>query len=320
MKNIMITGGLGFLGSHLAKRLLERGENVIIVDNLVTGQDRFISQFKKYKNCTIHTIGIETKAFETKFINNKKIKIDMIYDMACPTGVPNIQKLGIEMVEACSTGTKNVMELAKAQKATVVYNSSSEIYGDPLVYPQSETYTGNVDPLGWRAFYEEGKRFSETLCKLYAEKFGVQVKIVRLFNVYGEHMEPTEQRVLPRFISNALKNKPIPVHDDGKQGRTMCYVEDTLDGIELVMKKGKKGEAYNLGSDESISMKDLAEMVIKNTNTKSKISFTKGMPSDHKGRMPDLTKIHKLGWKQKTSFQEGLEKMINFYKENHFKK
>src|SRR3989344_6959925 len=212
MSKILVTGGAGFIGSNLVAHLLSQEHEVTVVDNLLTGNRVNILPFLERESFKFYEMGTETPAFKKAL---ESVKSDEIYHLACPTGVPNIQNLGEEMVDACSTWTKQVLQLAQSSEASFLYTSSSEIYGNPTVFPQSESYTGNVHPQGWRANYEEGKRFSETLVSLFVKKYGVRARTVRLFNMYGPNMHLADHRVIPRFVTQALSGKELTVYGDG---------------------------------------------------------------------------------------------------------
>lgn len=302
MKNIVVTGGAGFIGTNLCLRLLKQGHTVIAVDNLITSTGENLKVLQKYPNFT----------FIKYDINNSLKKlilqpIDMIYHLACPTGVPNVVRLAEEMILTCSLGTKNVLDLAKLKHAKVLFTGSSEAYGDPIIFPQSELYTGNVNPTGIRSPYEEGKRFSESLCVMYARKYDLDVKIVRIFNTYGPFMNLQETRVIPRMLNQLLTGQPLTVQGDGSQNRTFCYVDDLVNGFLIIMEKGESGEVYNIGNDEQITIKNLAERIIKTAGIKAKIAYIERPHHDHRGRKPDLSKIKSLGWKPEISLEEGLQ-------------
>lgn len=303
----LVTGGAGLIGSHLTKKLLSLGYEVVAVDNFSTGSKENIQEFLNNPKFTFIRHDITRPL--PKSISNKPKAIGEIYHLACPTGVPNIKTLGEEMLLTSSLGTKNVLELGKLTGSKVIFTSSSEVYGDPEVSPQKETYTGNVDPIGFRSPYEEGKRFSETLSYLYYQKYKLPVKIVRLFNTYGP-TKTKDTRVVSQFLRQALSSSPLTIFGTGKQTRTFCYVSDTVEELILVMKKGKDGEVYNLGSDKEITISDLASLIKRLTKSKSKIKFISSPFPDHKRRLPDLTKITKLGWRQKISLAEGLKRTM----------
>ncbi len=307
---ILVTGGAGFIGSNLCQRLLKQGHEVVAVDNLITSTGKNVQSFKNHPKFIKHDI---TKPLT---ISNKLLAINQIYHLACPTGVPNMGPLALEMLLTCSVGTRNILELARKLNAKFLFTSSSEIYGDPEVFPQTEGYTGNVNPTGARSPYEEGKRFSESLIAAYVRKYKIDAKIVRVFNTYGPQMSEKDTRVIPRFLRQALASQPLPVQGDGLQERTFCYVTDLVDGLIMIADKGKAGEVYNLGSDKKISILELAKLILKLTNSKSQIKFVSRPDHDHQSRLPALTKVKKLGWSPKTTLEAGLSKTIKFLRKN----
>ena len=214
------------------------------------------------------------------------------------------------MIAATSTGTKNILDIAVEKKSKLLFASSSEVYGNPKIFPQREDYTGNVDPLGIRGPYEEGKRFSETLVETFVKKYNLNAKIVRIFNTFGPYYSSKDLRVIPSFIHNAKQNANLIVHGKGTQTRTFLYIDDLIDAMLLVLEKGKKGEAYNIGNDKPISIVDLAALIIKLTNSKSKTIFSKRPKHDHEKRLPDLEKIKNLGWQQNISLEDGIKRLI----------
>lgn len=309
MTTILVTGGAGFIGANLSRTLLEKGNAVIAVDNFITSSDKNLRLLKKYPEFTFIKHDI-TKPLPKKLTDRK---IDMVYHLACPTGVPNLIPLAEEMLLTCSVGTKNILEYSLKNSASFLFTSSSEVYGDPEVFPQPETYTGNVDPDGIRSPYEEGKRFSESLVVMYVRKYKLDAKIVRIFNTYGPLMSKNDSRVIPNFLGKAVLGKPLPVQGDGKQKRTFCYVDDLVNGLQIVMRNGKKGETYNLGSDKEITVLNLAKKVKKMTKTKSEVAHVDRPSHDHKRRLPNLEKVTRLGWQQKVSLDEGLARTIEWY-------
>jgi nucleoside-diphosphate-sugar epimerase len=311
---MLITGGAGFIGSNLTERLLREGHQVWSVDNLVTGTKKNVQEFLKNPNFVFSICGIETPEF-IDFCNEAGNNFDRIYHLACATGVPNIELLGWEMLEACSVGTIRVLEVAAKNGADLLFTSSSEVYGEPLQSPQGEGYTGNVDSIGPRANYEEGKRFAETLVAYFASHRKVRARIVRLFNVYGPRMALTDTRVIPQFAMQALADAPITVHGDGSQSRTLCFVDDILDGFELIMSRGNPGDVYNLGSETPIAIRDLAEKVIHITNSASTVTSVPRAPHDHAGRKPCLEKIQTIGWKANIDLLTGLRATLDYFKQ-----
>jgi len=304
---ILVTGGAGFIGSNLCENLLKNGHRVIAVDNFITGNRLNLKVLQKYPNFQFIQHDITHPLVS---INRQLSTLDQIYHLACPTGVDNLIPLAQEMLLTNSAGTKNVLDLALTSGAKLVFTSSSEIYGDPQVSPQQEKYTGNVDPTGIRSPYEEGKRLSESMVSMYVRKYGLDAKIVRIFNTYGPFMSQKDNRAIPLFLRKALNNEPLPVHGEGKQTRTFCYVDDLIIGLILVADKGKTGDVYNLGSDEQITIYNLACKVIEFANSKSEIKFVERPKHDHQGRKPDLSKIKKFGWWPKISLREGIIRTI----------
>jgi nucleoside-diphosphate-sugar epimerase len=304
MKQVLVTGGAGLIGAGLCERLLQDGFKVTCIDNFITSSKQNIINLLADTNFTLVEHDI-TNQLPEKVINTK---FETIYHLACPTGVPNLTKLSLEMLRTCSIGTENILELALKHKAKLVFTSSSEVYGDPLVFPQSEDYTGNVDPVGIRSPYEEGKRYAESLVISYVRRHNLDAKIVRLFNTYGPK-QFDDTRVITRFMKAAADNKPIPVEGRGEQTRTFCYVDDLVNALLIINEKGTKGEIYNAGSDTEISILELANLVKFATGSKSKIAFIPRPPHDHKRRQPDLSKLKSLGWRQNVGIYEGLKRL-----------
>lgn len=311
MKKILITGGAGFIGSNLCNRLVEQGYNVVAIDNLITSSRKNITPLIEFPNFKFikHDITLPFKSEQKKHLKD----IDLIFHLACPTGVPNLLKLGEEMLLTSSLGTKNILDIALKEKARVVFTSTSEVYGDPLKSPQDEGYAGNVDPVGMRSTYEEGKRFAESLIALYVRKYNLDCRIVRVFNTYGPRMFMSDTRVIPNFIQHIKEKKKLPLHGNGSQKRTFCYIEDLINGLLIVAEKGKKGEVYNLGSDEEVSIFVLANMILSILDLKNGIKKIKRPDHDHSARMPDLQKMHSLKWLPKTSLDEGLRRTLQWY-------
>jgi nucleoside-diphosphate-sugar epimerase len=310
MKSVLVTGGAGFIATNLCSSLLDEGHQVFAIDNFITSTRANTNTLRDNNNFVfIHHDIVKPMP---KLI--KEQEIDFIYHLACPTGVPNLIPLAEEMITTSSIGTRNVMELAKEKNAKVLFTSSSEVYGDPEVFPQTESYTGNVDADGIRSPYEEGKRFAETIIMMYVRKYKIDAKIVRIFNTYGPMMTLSDTRVIPNFLDKAFHGKPLPVQGEGKQKRTFCYVDDLVDGLMLVMQSGEKGNVYNAGSDVEITISALAKKILQLTGSKSGIERTERPSHDHKRRMPDLSKIQALGWRQSTDLDEGLRRTIEWYK------
>ena len=303
----LVTGGAGFVGSNLCRVLLQEGYEVFSVDNLITGKIKNIIPLFESNKFHFLKLDINHSALVQAF---KNIAVDEIYHLACPTGVPNIKKMAEEMLLTNSVGTSNVLELAKTHKAKALFTSSAEIYGQPEKTPQEEHYNGNVNPIGPRSPYEEGKRFSETLFRTYAEKYRVRAKIIRIFNTYGPGMSIDDQRVMPKFLKSIINNQDICIYGNGEQTRTFLYIDDLICGLMLVMEKGEAGEAYNIGGDNQLKIKDLAVIMKDLTNYQNGISFSPHFIEDHKHRQPATAKIRELGWDPRISLEDGLKKMI----------
>ena len=309
----LVTGAAGTIGISLVKALLgqasgEKKEEVIGLDNFITGSHRNLERLRFLPNFTFLEMALEDPSLEQKL---KDVQIDKIFHLACPTGVPNLEKLEEEMLSASSRGTKNILQIALQKKARFIYSSSSEVYGDPLVSPQKESYTGNVDPVGVRSPYEEGKRFSEALTMAFVKKYNLDANVVRIFNTFGPEFYENDLRVIPHFLTQALKGQDLVVQGDGTQKRTFLYIDDLIRGLFLIMDQGLMGEVYNLGSDIEISILELAQLIIKMTGSKSKIVFSKRPAHDPEMRKPALEKIKKLSWQQTISLEEGLKKILD---------
>jgi len=312
---ILITGGAGFIGSHLTKKLLKENHLVIVVDNLITGNINNIKSFKNKKNFLFIKADV---AFPLKNIP----KVDAIFHLASPAS-PNhhsplsFHHLGMETMLVNTIGTLELLKLSKKFGAKFLFASSSEVYGDPLVHPQKEEYFGNVNPIGPRSVYDEAKRFGETLTSYFVRKENIDARIARIFNTYGPNMRIDDKRMVVNFIIQALQNQPITIFGDGKQTRSLCYVEDLVAGlIKLMFSKNTKGEIVNLGNPEEHTVLEYAKIIKKLTGSKSKIIFKEPLPQDDpRKRKPDITKAKKLlTWQPKTSLKEGLKKTIDYFK------
>jgi nucleoside-diphosphate-sugar epimerase len=315
--NILITGGAGFIGSNLAERLLKEGHKVFAVDNLITGSEDNIRDLEtKYPDFKFFELDVISQEFSAEF-QPEHIKLDQIFHLACPTGVLNCIALSEEMIDTCSFGSKRALELAREHSCPIVVSSTAEVYGDPEVFPQVESYNGNVPTTGERSAYEEGKRFLEAMVAMFVRKYDVDAKIARIFNSYGPRMNVSDMRVHAQFIGSALKNEPISVFGNGRQTRTFCYVTDTIDGLVKIMDKGAKGEIYNLGSDKQTTVNDLAKMVKKLTNSSSSIEHVPHKITDHKNRLPSVEKLKDLGWTRQVELETGILNMIDYVKNTH---
>lgn len=308
---VLITGGAGFIGSNLTRQLIAQGHDVVVMDNFRTSSPLHMKEIKNHKLFAFFQYDIIMPL--PKVLTESK-PFDRIYHLACPTGVPNLVPLAEEMLLTCSAGTLHMLELARQHKSQFLLTSTSEIYGDPLVSPQTETYTGNVDPTGIRSPYEEGKRFSESLTAMYVRRYHLNAKIVRVFNTYGPYMSLEDTRVIPRFLLAARANKPLPVHGAGEQIRTFCYVDDLISGLMTIMEQGNAGEVYNLGSDKQMTIKALAQLIIRVTGSSSAITSLERPVHDHQSRLPDLTKSRHFGWDLHVDIEEGIKRTMEWLK------
>jgi UDP-glucuronate decarboxylase len=306
-KRILVTGGAGFLGSHLVERLLNDGNDVICVDNYFTGAKRNIAHLigNPYFEIIRHDI---TMPFF--------IEVDEIYNLACPASPIHYQFNPIKTIKTSVMGAINMLGLAKRIKAKILQASTSEVYGDPEVHPQTEAYWGHVNPIGSRSCYDEGKRCAESLFMNYHLQNAVRIKIMRIFNTYGPRMHPNDGRVVSNFIVQALKNENITIYGDGSQTRSFCYVDDLLDGMIKLMGTGDEFIGpVNVGNPGEFTILELAEKVIRMTASKSKLVFMPLPEDDPMQRQPDITLARKeLGWEPKISLDEGLVKTISYFK------
>lgn len=306
----MVVGGAGFVGSNICKHLIEKGHNVDCIDNLSTGRKASVSSLEENRSFRLIEIDISDPGFVSEFKNEK---YDEIFHLACPTGVPNILSMAEEMLVTCSTGTSNVLELAKRLESKLIFSSSAEVYGDPEIFPQPETYGGNVDPVGPRSAYEEGKRFSEALIAMYVNKYQVDAKIIRLFNTFGNGMSPDDTRVIPQFLKRIRLGQKITIYGDGNQNRAHMHVQDLIRGMLLVLEHGAPGDVYNIGGSTQMTIKELAFLIDSLTSMPVEIEFHPHFIEDHGGRLPDTTKIRELGWSPRVTIAEGLLEMMPNY-------
>lgn len=307
-KTILVTGGAGFIGSHLCEKLLNQGQKVICLDNLFTGSKVNIKHLLSNKNFKFVQQDIITPFF-------LKDKVDQIYNLACPASPVHYQINAIRTIKANTVGVINVLGFAKLHKARILQASTSEVYGDPLEHPQKESYRGNVSTIGPRACYDEGKRVAETLMFDYHRKWGVEIKVVRIFNTYGPKMAANDGRVVSNFIIQALQGQPITIYGSGKQTRSFCLVDDLVEGLIKMMNSSKKFTGpVNLGNPGEFTMKELAEKVIKITGSKSKIVYKKLPEDDPRQRKPDISLAKsKLHWRPKVKLEVGLKKTVEYF-------
>ena len=309
MKKIVVTGGAGFIGSHLCDVLIKKDYQVICVDNLITGSENNIKHLKENKNFRFLKLDVIEDEIKEK-------DIDYIFHLASPASPIDYQKYPEETALVNSVGTIKILNLARETGARVLIASTSEVYGDPKEHPQKETYWGNVNPFGPRSCYDESKRFAETMTRIYIHKYGVNARIVRIFNTYGPRMQKDDGRVISNFINQALKGKSLTVYGDGTQTRSFCYISDMVEGIyEAMFTKKTRREIFNLGNPEEYKVIDLAEKIKRMINSKSKIAFRPLPPDDPERRRPDISKAKEaLRWEPKVSVDEGLKKTIKYYR------
>jgi UDP-glucuronate decarboxylase len=302
---ILITGGAGFLGSHLSERLLNEGNEVLCLDNFFTGRKRNIEHLLSHP-------GFELVRHDV--CDPYKFEVDQIYNLACPASPPHYQFNPIKTTKTSFLGAMHALGLAKRTGARVFQASTSEVYGDPEIHPQTESYKGSVNPIGIRACYDEGKRVAETLFFDYHREHGVDIRVVRIFNTYGPRMRLNDGRVLPAFIGQALRGEDLTVFGDGSQTRSFCYVDDLIEGIYRLLLSDYSGPV-NVGNPDEITIGDFAEEIIKLTGTSQKVIY-KDLPTDDpKQRQPDITLARKLlGWEPKVHRSEGLKITYDYFK------
>jgi UDP-glucuronate decarboxylase len=303
---ILVTGGAGFLGSHLIDHLLSAGHEVLGLDNMFTGSKENIRHL--YGNSNFELIRHD-------IVDPIKVEVDQIYNLACPASPIHYQLNPIKTVKTSVMGAINCLGLAKRVKARIFQASTSEVYGDPTEHPQSEEYRGNVNPIGLRACYDEGKRCAETLFFDYYRENKVDIRVVRIFNTYGPRMLPGDGRVVSNFVVQAIKGEDITVYGDGMQTRAFCYVDDLIDGFIKMMNQTETVGPINLGNPGEFTMLELAERVIRLTGSQSKVIFRPLPQDDPKQRQPDITKARQyLGWNPKTDLEDGLKETIAHFR------
>jgi len=306
MKQILVTGGAGFIGSHLCKRLLDEGNNVICLDNFFTGSKRNILPFMANPLFELVRYDVTHPYYAS---------VDEIYNLACPASPVHYQYDAIQTVKTSVMGAINVLGMAKSSGAKVLQASTSEVYGDPFVHPQHEGYWGNVNPIGIRSCYDEGKRVAETLFMDYHRQNNLRIKIIRIFNTYGPNMHPNDGRVVSNFIVQALNNEDITIYGDGSQTRSFQYVEDLVEAMIRMMATGDDFTGpVNIGNPNEFTIRQLAEKVISLTGSSSKISYRPLPHDDPKQRKPDITLAQeKLNWSPTVQLEEGLKRTISYF-------
>ena len=306
MKTILVTGGAGFLGSHLCERLLDRGDEVICLDNLFTGRKENIRHLMRRSHFEFMRHDI---------VDPFMVECDQIYNLACPASPVAYQYNPIKTIKTSSVGTVNVLGLAKRCQARILHASTSEVYGDPTVHPQPESYWGNVNPIGPRSCYDEGKRVAESLCMNYHLAHGVEVRIIRIFNTYGPRMDPNDGRVISNFITQALRGEPLTVYGDGSQTRSFCCRDDLIEGMIRLMDQNEETGPVNIGNPGEFSMLELAEAVIAATHSTSTVEHLPLPQDDPQQRRPDITKARQLlNWEPTIELEEGLRKTVAYYR------
>ena len=305
-KRVMVTGGAGFLGSHLCERLIEQGHEVLCVDNFYTGRRANVSRILQHPNFELMRHDITFPLY---------VEVDEIYNLACPASPIHYQLDAVQTTKTNVHGSINVLGLAKRLKARIFQASTSEVYGDPEVHPQHERYWGRVNPIGLRSCYDEGKRCAETLFFDYHRQHGVQIKVARIFNTYGPRMHPNDGRVVSNFIVQALHNNPITIYGKGEQTRSFCYVDDLLEGvIRFMAAPSELTGPMNLGSEAEITIAELAQAVIDLTGSKSQLQRLPLPSDDPVQRKPDISLArNEMNWAPKTSLKEGLRKTIEYF-------
>lgn len=309
MRRILVTGGAGFLGSHLCEHLLDDGHHVICLDNFYTG----------HRENVAHLIeGPHARRFELvrhDVVDHYYVEVDQIYHLACPASPPHYQRNPVRTLKTCVVGTMNMLELAQQTSARLLISSTSEIYGEPQVHPQPEHYWGHANPIGKRSCYDEGKRCGEAMAVAYAQQLHVDVRVVRIFNTYGPRMNEYDGRVISNFITQALREQPLTVYGDGSQTRSLCYQSDLIAGLLLMMETTEDPGPINLGTQQEMTVREIADCILGLTSSASRIEYHPLPSDDPTRRRPDTTKAQRvLGWQPQVSLTEGLSETIEYYR------
>lgn len=307
MKRILVTGGAGFIGSHLCERLIAEGHEVVCLDNFFTGTRENVGNLLSHPHFELHRHDVQ---------HPLTMEVDQIYHLACPASPVHYQRNPVRTIRTSVEGTLNLLDVARESGARMMISSTSEVYGDPAVHPQREDYWGNVNPIGPRSCYDEGKRCAEALAVAYASQYGTQVRIARIFNTYGPRLHQADGRVVSNFIVQALRNEPITVYGEGQQTRSFCFVSDLVEGFLRLMASEHGSDPVNLGNPHECTMIELAEAVISLTGSRSKIEHRPLPKDDPTRRRPDITRAKDLlGWEPTVGLEQGLEKTIAYFRE-----
>jgi len=308
LQRILVTGGAGFIGSHLCARLIERGHEVLCVDNFYTGTRGNLSKLLGHERFELVRHDVTFPLY---------VEVDQIYNLACPASPIHYQFDPVQTTKTSVHGAINMLGLAKRLKARILQASTSEVYGDPNIHPQTEDYWGNANPIGFRSCYDEGKRCAETLFFDYWRQHRLEIKVARIFNTYGPHMHPNDGRVVSNFIMQALLGRPITLYGEGQQTRSFCYVDDLVDGLMRLMNSPTEITGpINLGNPVELSIRELAELVIELTGSTSNIEFHPLPPDDPRQRQPDISRAKaQLDWAPTVCLREGLEKTIPYFEQ-----
>ncbi len=312
---VLVAGGAGFIGSHLCARLLREGHAVVCVDNLLTGAERNIAPLQTAAEANARFTFLQRDVTDPQSLSDLDA-VEAIFQLASPASPVGYWNHPFETIRVNTIGTTNLLELARSHGARLLTASTSEAYGDPLEHPQREQYFGNVNPIGVRACYDESKRLGETITMEYVRRLAVDARIVRIFNTYGPNSQLNDGRMIPNFITQALAQQPLTIHGDGGQTRSICYVDDLVDGLlRALFSDNTTGQVFNLGNPEEHTIREWAERIIRLCGSPSTLIFEPAREDDPTRRRPDITKAHtQLGWEPRITPEEGLERTINWFR------